>query len=33
MAKAINDDICIQGSTLLLNAGNLTVKYYIINTE
>lgn len=50
MAKAINDDICIQGSTLiigikfppiddtyslttLLNAGNLTVKYYIINIE
>lgn len=50
MAKAINDDICIQGSTLvigvkfkpidgtytftqLLNAGNITVKYYIINTE
>lgn len=50
MSKAINDDVCIKGSTLvigitfpkvddtyslqtLLNADNLTVKYYIINTD
>lgn len=50
MARAINDDIAIKGSTLvigvkfppvddkysfndLLNAGNIRVEYYIINTN
>lgn len=50
MARAINDDITIKGSTLvigvkfppvddkysfntLLNAGNIKVEYYIINTD
>lgn len=50
MAKAINNDVCIKGSTLiigvkfpkvdglysfadLLGSGNITVYYYIINTD
>ena len=50
MARAINDDVTIKGSTLvigvkfppvddkysfntLLNAGNIKVEYYIINTD